>query len=211
MKDAHVLGKASRRHGQNRLAEPAQSRDDPLGRTNIDNSPGVTAAVFTTFGSERSMPGSGDVACRRDASSCFRYRLLAQLAIAAQRTAGFHATRVADAWPPRAGYRHDTRIRSGTVGTRQSFVPHPCSATRIVAGSLPFSSVTAVPGRGRGAAVAAAFAREVDTPTAPVEEGGRPTSRLDGWKHGCRRELDLLRLVAERPEVDALTACLRVA
>ena len=39
MKDAHVLGKASRRHGQNRLAEPAQSRDDPLGRTNIDNSP----------------------------------------------------------------------------------------------------------------------------------------------------------------------------
>ena len=104
-----------------------------------------------------------------------------------------HAASVGDCW-------HATVVRT-----------HPCSATRIVAGSLPFSSVTAVPGRGRGAAVAAAFARGVDTPTAPVEEGGRPTSRLDGWKHGCRRELDLLRLVAERPEVDALTACLRVA
>ena len=80
-----------------------------------------------------------------------------------------------------------------------------------LAGSLPSSSVTAVPGRGPGAAVAAAFARGVDTPTAPVDEGVRPTSRLDGWKHGCRSELDLLRLVAERPEVDALTACLRVA
>ena len=35
-------------------------------------------------------------------------------------------------------------------------------------------------------------------------------SRLDGGKHGRRRELDLPGLVAERPEVHALTARLRV-
>jgi hypothetical protein len=34
---------------------------------------------------------------------------------------------------------------------------------------------------------------------------------FDGWEHGLRRKLDLLRLVAERPEVYALTACLGVA
>ena len=34
--------------------------------------------------------------------------------------------------------------------------------------------------------------------------------RPDGGEHGRRRELDLVRFVAERPEVHALTACLRV-
>jgi hypothetical protein len=40
---------------------------------------------------------------------------------------------------------------------------------------------------------------------------GRPDSRLEGWKHGRRCELDLPRLVAEWPEVYAVAACLRVA
>jgi hypothetical protein len=39
----------------------------------------------------------------------------------------------------------------------------------------------------------------------------RPRSCLDGWKHGRRREFDLPRLVAERPEVYALTSCFGVA
>jgi hypothetical protein len=40
---------------------------------------------------------------------------------------------------------------------------------------------------------------------------GRPDSRLDGWKHARRCELDLPRLIAEWPEVYALAACIRVA
>jgi hypothetical protein len=39
MKDAHVPGETRRHQRQNRLAEPAQPRDDPPGRTNIGNSP----------------------------------------------------------------------------------------------------------------------------------------------------------------------------
>jgi hypothetical protein len=41
--------------------------------------------------------------------------------------------------------------------------------------------------------------------------GAGPASGSDGGKHGRRRELYLLRLVAERPKVYALTACPRVA
>jgi len=37
VKDAQVLGEASRQERQNRLGEPAQPRDDPLSGTSIDN------------------------------------------------------------------------------------------------------------------------------------------------------------------------------